>query len=168
VVDANRPFEQLLQKPRASLIGHPIYEFVDHGPLMTTAEWRKTIAQSEFSGEAELVRRDGEKVPLQFAGYPENVTGRRLVLFVALTSSRWGRYFRRDVEAQAAQGELSPRELEVVRLIALGASGPEIGEALSISHNTVRSHVRNSMDRLGARSRAHLVAKVLGNGITLS
>ena len=37
---------------------------------------------------------------------------------------------------------------------------------LHLSHETVRTHVRNAMDRLGARSRAHLVAKVLGDGLT--
>jgi len=40
----------------------------------------------------------------------------------------------------------------------------EIAEELQIAHDTVRTHVRNAMDRLGARSRAHLVAKALGGG----
>ena len=39
----------------------------------------------------------------------------------------------------------------------------EGGEHLPINDE---SHVRNAMDRLGARSRAHLVAKVLGDGLT--
>jgi DNA-binding CsgD family transcriptional regulator len=51
--------------------------------------------------------------------------------------------------------------------VALGSTGPEIADELQISHHTVRSHVRNSMDRLGARSRAHLVAKVLAEGHAL-
>jgi len=55
----------------------------------------------------------------------------------------------------------------VIRLIAHGASGPEIADELGISHNTVRTHAANAMDRLGARSRAHLVAKVLGDGTVL-
>jgi DNA-binding CsgD family transcriptional regulator len=45
-----------------------------------------------------------------------------------------------------------------------GATGREIPEELQIAHDTVRTHVRNAMDRLGARSRAHLVAKALGGG----
>ena len=57
--------------------------------------------------------------------------------------------------------------MEIVHLVALGASGPEIGDELSISHETVRTHVRNAMDKVGARSRAHLVAKALGDGLTL-
>ena len=62
---------------------------------------------------------------------------------------------------------LSERELEIVRLVALGRSGPEIADELGIAHDTVRTHVRNAMAKVGARSRAHLVAKALGEGHVL-
>ena len=55
-----------------------------------------------------------------------------------------------------------------MRLVALGDTGPEIAAELQISHNTVRTHVRNSMQRVGARSRAQLVAKALGEGHALA
>jgi DNA-binding NarL/FixJ family response regulator len=54
-----------------------------------------------------------------------------------------------------------------VGLIAHGESGPEIADQLHISHDTVRTHVRNAMTKLGARSRAQLVAKSLGDGHVL-
>ena len=50
----------------------------------------------------------------------------------------------------------------------MGRTGPEIADELQISHNTVRTHLRNSMRRVGAHSRAHLVAKALGEGYALS
>ena len=62
------------------------------------------------------------------------------------------------------EGQLSKREQEIVRLIALGSTGPEIADELQIAHNTVRTHIRNSMTKLRARSRAHLVANALGHG----
>ena len=40
-------------------------------------------------------------------------------------------------------------------------------DELLIAHDTVRTHVRNAMTKLGARSRAHLVAKALGEGHAL-
>ena len=43
----------------------------------------------------------------------------------------------------------------------------EIAAELHISHDTVRTHVRNAMNKVGARSRAHLVAKVLAEGHAL-
>ena len=54
-----------------------------------------------------------------------------------------------------------------MRLVAAGETGPEIAEHLHISHATVRTHVRNAMAKLGARSRAQLVAKALGEGHSL-
>jgi len=66
------------------------------------------------------------------------------------------------VTARSSPGpRLTNRELEVVRLIALGATGPEIAQELQLSHNTVRTHTRNAMTKLDARSRAHLVAKAM-------
>ena len=44
-------------------------------------------------------------------------------------------------------------------------TGPEIADQLQIAHDTVRTHVRNAMVKMDARSRAHLVAKTLGNGL---
>ena len=55
----------------------------------------------------------------------------------------------------------------MVRLVALGQTGPEIADELGITHDTVRTHVRNAMDKVGARSRAHLVAKALGEELTV-
>jgi DNA-binding NarL/FixJ family response regulator len=52
---------------------------------------------------------------------------------------------------------LTPREAEVVGLLAEGLTGEEIAERLFLSPATVRTHIRNAMDRLGARTRAHLV-----------
>ncbi len=97
----------------------------------------------------------------------ETVTGRRLVLAVLIGPTRWGGRFRRTVEPSDAEGELSDRELEVVHHGAHGRSGPEIADELGIAHDTVRTHVRNAMEKVGARSRAHLVAKALGEGYAL-
>jgi predicted ATPase/DNA-binding NarL/FixJ family response regulator/transcriptional regulator with XRE-family HTH domain len=59
---------------------------------------------------------------------------------------------------------LSPREIEVLRLIALGASNPQIAEQLVISIHTVKTHVAKILDKLNAASRheAMLRARELG------
>jgi len=59
---------------------------------------------------------------------------------------------------------LSRREREIVHLIALGKTSPEIADELSLAHDTVRTHARNAMAKVDARSRAHLVAKVIAEG----
>jgi PAS domain S-box-containing protein len=162
-LDVNGAYLKLLGYRRDALIGRPVWELVAGGPQLTEQEWRETIAHHEFNGEADLVRADGTTVTVQYAGHTELVTGERRVLFVALSTSRWGRHSRRETDG-ATQDALSSREREIVRLVAAGETGPEIADQLHISHATVRTHVRNAMAKVGARSRAQLVAKALGNG----
>jgi DNA-binding CsgD family transcriptional regulator len=164
IVDANGAFVRLLSRPRRSLLGCRLYTLPAGEPPATAAEWRDALAQGRFNGEATLGQDDGSPVHVQWAGCTEIATGRRLVLFVALTSSRWGARFRRESDGHPRRA-LSARERVVVHRVALGETGPEIAAELGIAHETVRTHVRNAMGKLGARSRAHLVAKALGVAI---
>ena len=166
-VDVNAAYQRLLGRGRDEIIGRHVWDFVVGGPIFTLAQWQAALASHRFHGQAELERADGSRVAVQWAGATEVATGRRLVLFVALSTSRWGASFRRSLEIDREPGELSPRELEIVRMIARGESGPEIAAELHIAHDTVRTHVSNAMKKVGARSRAHLVAKVLGEGHAL-
>lgn len=56
---------------------------------------------------------------------------------------------------------LSGKERLVLVELARGRSTDEIGEVLSVSPHTVRTHVKNLMRKLGARTRAHAVAIAL-------
>ena len=51
---------------------------------------------------------------------------------------------------------LSEREREIARLVAAGATNPEIAETLFLSRKTVERHVSNALAKLGARNRAEL------------
>jgi PAS domain S-box-containing protein len=166
-VDANGAYLKLIGHGRDAVIGHPIHRFVAGGPLASPDEWAAALAAGRFTGEAGLLCADGSTVTVQWAATTEVVTGRRLVLFVALSTSRWGRHVRRPDAREREPGTLSAREREIVRLVALGSTGPEIADELQIAHETVRTHVRNAMGKLGARSRAHLVAKAVGHGLVL-
>ncbi len=66
------------------------------------------------------------------------------------------------VETAAAQRvtRLSPREWEVLGLLADGYQGPEIAARLFLSLETVRTHIRNAMGKLGARTRVQAAAMV--------
>jgi DNA-binding NarL/FixJ family response regulator len=61
-------------------------------------------------------------------------------------------------------GLLSPREREILDGIARGLSGELIAQQLSISPETVRTHVRNAMEKLEAHTRAHAVVIALRQG----
>jgi len=56
-------------------------------------------------------------------------------------------------------GELSEREIEVLRLIADGLSNKEIAEKLFIAEGTAKNHVSNILSKLEARDRAQAVAR---------
>ncbi|MFL5780785.1 MAG: LuxR C-terminal-related transcriptional regulator [Thermoleophilaceae bacterium] len=159
VVEANPALVALLGTRHDALIQHPVWERVVGGPLMTEGQWRVALGRDEFSGTAELARDDGKTVTVQFAGHPETVTGRRYVLAVVLFQTRSR---RRRARRRSEHGRLTDREREVVQLLSEGRTGPEIADELHIAHNTVRTHVYNAMTKLGAHSRAHLVAKALG------
>lgn len=161
-VEVNGAYLQLAGYAREQLIGVPVYRFFATGPMTTEAEWRGMMRQKQFTGVAEIVCADGRRVRVEFAGHPEKVTGVQLVLCVILRATRARQPALRSEQPRPVSPKLSSRELEVVELIAMGLTGPEIAGDLHLAHNTVRTHVRNAMVKLGARSRAELVAKALG------
>lgn len=68
-------------------------------------------------------------------------------------------------DAQAVR-ELSARQLEVARSVALGLSNADIGKRLNISPRTVSTHLENIYKRLAIRSRAELVHRLTKAGLT--
>jgi DNA-binding CsgD family transcriptional regulator len=163
IVDLNGPSMKLFGYERRALMGRHIYEFRAGGPPASEPEWQAALRKPQFTGVADFRSADGGLVRVEFAGHPEIVTGHQLVLVVILHTTRTRRLQVVSVRNEDISS-LSRREREVIRLIALGFSGPEIAEELQLAHNTVRTHVRNAMTKTGSRSRAHLVAMTLASG----
>jgi DNA-binding CsgD family transcriptional regulator len=63
---------------------------------------------------------------------------------------------------------LTPRELEILTLIARGHSNAEIARDLWITEATVKTHVRRLLERIGARTRAHAVALGFCHGLLVA
>jgi DNA-binding NarL/FixJ family response regulator len=61
-------------------------------------------------------------------------------------------------------GLLTPREREVLDMLARGLTGEEIARELTLSPETIRTHVRNAMDKLEANTRVHAIAIALRSG----
>lgn len=60
---------------------------------------------------------------------------------------------------------LTPRELDVLRLIVAGNSNKEIGEGLHISEATVKTHINNILSKLGVTDRTQATTTALQRGI---
>lgn len=72
---------------------------------------------------------------------------------------------RRAARAAESPDELTPREEEILALIARGLTNRQIAEQLFISVNTVETHRRHLLEKLGARSRAELVSYAIDRGL---
>ncbi|MBI4337604.1 MAG: response regulator transcription factor [Chloroflexi bacterium] len=106
----------------------------------------KTVSQEELLRAVHAVAAGGSLID-------PAVTQKVLERLVQLARSTGG------------QSPLSERELEVLRLIATGATNKEIAVALSITEGTVRTHVGNIFQKLDVKDRTEAVTKALQAGI---
>jgi PAS domain S-box-containing protein len=119
--------------------------------------WRAFLAEGHQSGSFVAVRADGSRVDVDY---------------FALANVRPGEHVSMLLEplveladdALRAGDPLTARERDVLRLAALGGTTGTIAGELGVSVTTVKTHVRNAMDKLEARTRVHAVALALGRG----
>jgi DNA-binding NarL/FixJ family response regulator len=70
-----------------------------------------------------------------------------------------------ELADHAGEDQLSPREIDVLRLIAAGNANKQIAGRLGIAEDTVKSHVTNILSKLGANDRTHAVTTALRRGL---
>jgi DNA-binding NarL/FixJ family response regulator len=70
-----------------------------------------------------------------------------------------------EIAEHAIDDALTPREIDVLRLVAAGNANKEIGTQLSLTEVTVKTHVKNILAKLGANDRTHAVTIALKRGI---
>jgi PAS domain S-box-containing protein len=136
------------------------------------AEWDALVGTGEYYGDRVFVRADGRRVRIQYAGSASSASGRWMVFSVVLSARvepDGPELIIPDTEDEDIRAPvrtlLTPREREVVRLVALGAGTRQVAKDLYLSPETIRSHVRNAMSKTGAHTRAQLVAIALAEGL---
>lgn len=182
-VDVNAAAAKLYQHPREEVVGQPVgTAFVGGRSSTASGEWQHLLRDNELYGERVISHPSGQPMRVSYAAHATTINGQWLALFVTLSAKVEPHGSElisatppgADHEAAVVQesqpvgrlaGSLTPREREVVRRVALGRSTPQIAADLSLSPATVRSHVRNAMVKVGAHTRAQLVALVLGEGL---
>jgi DNA-binding CsgD family transcriptional regulator len=157
-VEVNRTFEQLVQRSRSQTLG------------LTDAQiFPAHVAQRFRANDLEVVRQcralDFEE-PLDFIGGPSVSLTRKFPIAddtgrtVATAGMVDARAFAR---ASGNPNDLTERQREILRLIAVGTSTKEIAYHLGVSAKTVESHRSAIMKRLGVRSVAGLVIYAVRN-----
>jgi DNA-binding NarL/FixJ family response regulator len=125
----------------------------------------RVIMLTTSSGDIEIQRalRAGA------AGYVLKSTPKNELLKIIRTVAAGLRYIPADVAGVVAehlgQEDLTPRELDVLRLIRDGHRNKQIADQLSISETTVNFHIKNIVDKLQANDRTHAVTIALRRGL---
>lgn len=70
-----------------------------------------------------------------------------------------------EIAEHGVAESLTPREVDVLRLVAGGNANKEVAARLSLTEETVKSHIRSILGKLGANDRTHAVAIGLKRGI---
>jgi DNA-binding NarL/FixJ family response regulator len=117
--------------------------------------WREFLSSGEYAGARASIRAGGSEVPVDVLARVEVVDDRSLAIHLALAE---GAPPPSKTSGRPLARLLTARERTVITLIATGGETEEIAQTLHVSPSTVRTHVRNSMAKLGAHTRAQLVA----------
>ena len=70
-----------------------------------------------------------------------------------------------EIAEHVTDSSLTPREVDVLRLVAAGNANKEVGARLSLTEVTIKSHMKNILAKLGANDRTHAVTIALKRGI---
>jgi DNA-binding CsgD family transcriptional regulator len=151
-IDANLSAEELLRIPRAELLRLRVDDLLALDRREGLEDrWRAFLRSGAAQGATRLLAGGSEPIEIRYAAVADILPGMSLCVLHPLT------------DAASAPG-LSPREREVVGLVAQGLRTVDIAERLVVSPNTVEWHIRNALGRLGARNRPHLIALALARG----
>src|SRR5579871_2084268 len=158
-VAVNRAYVLLTGYSREQLVGRSAALILAPAEFRTLdREWHELERVGHIEGERPITIADGRSVPVQFARRAVRIDGQPLVLSVVIDASNDPVRVRAGPTWQASM--LSSRELEIVGHVAMGQRAREIAANLGIAESTVKTHLRNAMRKVDARSQAHLVALV--------
>lgn len=160
-VDVNPAAARLFGLDRSEIIGTSALDYIPPAERPRwERDWEAVLRNEQEFGTGPVIRADGSEGEVEVAARPLEIGGRQLVLHVLLAPVP----SEGPTEVSPHDRMLTVREREIVTEIALGAETETIAQRMFISPSTVRTHVRNAMAKLGAHTRAQLVAIALSSG----
>jgi DNA-binding NarL/FixJ family response regulator len=148
VLDGIEAIRQIASKPELSSV---------HVIILTTFELDEYVFEGLRAGAAGFLVKDTDAAELIRAVRVVAAGGALLAPMVTRRLIAEFASHSREPRHLAGLDELTPREREVVALIADGLSNDEISKKIYVSPSTAKTHATRSMTKLGARDRAQLV-----------
>ena len=140
--------------------------------ILTTFEFDEYVAEALRAGASGFLGKGMR--PEELLEAVRTVAAGDSLLSPTATRTLITRFLAQPQRADAAAGAdparldvLTPRERDLMALVALGHSNDEIAERLFLSPLTVKTHVNRAMTKLGARDRAQLVVIAYQCGLVL-
>ena len=163
VMDVRMPVLDGIEATRllaGSGVAHPVKVLV-----VTTFNLDEYVYEALRAGASGFLLKDAP--PAQLLQGIRTVAGGAALLAPEVTRQLVGRYAARirPADGTSGPGPLTPRELEVLRLIADGLSNPEIAAALVLSQETVKTYVSRILTKLDLRDRVQAVVYAFRNGL---
>jgi DNA-binding NarL/FixJ family response regulator len=134
--------------------------------VVTTFELDEYVYEALRAGASGFLLKDSP--PAELLNGIRVIAAGEALLAPAITRrlvGRFGERVRPTAPAKDALSLLTPREIEVLRLIAEGMSNPEIAEAMVVSRETVKTHVSRVLTKLDLRDRVQAVVFAHRNGL---
>lgn len=153
-VAGNRAVRAFLGVSRTALVASRIDDYTTPDAReQLDRTWHAFLSQGTMEGVSQMVLPNGLERTVLFRAKANIRPGRHLTTLQAARSEHRARRYQ---DSRAV--EISFREREVLTLLARGATIAVIADETSLSLETVRTHARNAMRKLGAHSRPHAVA----------
>jgi PAS domain S-box-containing protein len=163
---ANAAARLLLRLTREELCARRIEDLTPAHLLGTMYErWAELLRTGRVSGFHEVRCPDGSLIRTVYCARANALPGQHLIV---LAPADWPGNELEDADDHdlgTLAGSLSPREREVLELIAAGCGSRQIAEELTISPLTAKTHVEHLLRKLGARNRAHAIALAMRGGL---
>ena len=135
--------------------------------ILTTFEAEQSVVEALRAGASGFLGKGVE--PVQLLDAIRLIADGEALLSPAATRGLIARFLARPEPGGPADPEalsaLTPRELEVLRLVAAGLTNQEIAERLFVTQATAKTHANRAMMKLGARDRAQLVVIAYETGL---
>lgn len=164
---ANAAARLLFRLREAELQARRIEDFSPPHMLAELDEaWARLMQEGVVAGDYDLGFPGGTALAMVYCALANILPGQHLIVFLPAdwSADELG-VARQPDEDRQSSGRVSPREREVLALIASGADLQQIADELTLSVTTVRTHARNALRKLGARNRAHAIALAIQHGV---